>query len=195
VETIHDERTVRLENSLRDRGRWCEAVLGPGPTAEAFAQAADALGECRRAMESARALIAGFTPMGSSESGIELSPELEEVSRRCDEVRGEIRAAMARLTQVTQSTDRGRGRRKASEMGRLTIELREKATGKGSALWLVHEDGKIVGMLEKYRDTRTETHPWKAFSGYGLTALYLGAFYQKDGGKKSAIEAIVNARG
>lgn len=38
----------------------------------------------------------------------------------------------------------------------------EASTAKTPARWRVILDGYEIGLLEKYRNTRTETHPWKA---------------------------------
>lgn len=63
--------------------------------------------------------------------------------------------------------------------------------GKQEGLWLVkNEDGRVLGFLTRFRDTRTETHPWKAFRGIGATAVYLGAFYRAEGGQAAAIAAV-----
>lgn len=41
----------------------------------------------------------------------------------------------------------------------------KRASGKSSmfAAYMVKFEGRAIGFLEKYRNTRTETHPWKAF--------------------------------
>ena len=61
-----------------------------------------------------------------------------------------------------------------------------------AALWLVKEDGKVIGMLEKYPDTKEETHPFKAFSGVGFKSKFLSAYYGRTG-REDAIRAIQNA--
>jgi hypothetical protein len=76
-----------------------------------------------------------------------------------------------------------------------TEQVRE-ATAHSAALFLVKADGRVVGMIEKYRNTRTEIHPWKAFSGVGMTAQYIGAFYPEDqrfSARSSAIQAVLAA--
>lgn len=74
----------------------------------------------------------------------------------------------------------------------VTEELVRKG-GRGSySLYLIRVNGRAVGLLEKYPNTRTETHPWKAFLGVGLKADYQGAFYAEDGGKKAALDAILS---
>lgn len=61
-----------------------------------------------------------------------------------------------------------------------------------AALWLVKEDGKVIGMLEKYPNNRQETHPFKAFSGVGFKSRFIEAFYGPTG-REDAIKAIQNA--
>lgn len=71
-----------------------------------------------------------------------------------------------------------------------------------SIVYLLYEGEEIVGMLEKFRDTRTEHHPWKAFLGWGMSRRYLGAFYaeragwpaQPGGGRPAALAAVRLAR-
>lgn len=61
-------------------------------------------------------------------------------------------------------------------------------------VWLVKQDGNVVGLLEKYLDTRTDKHPWKAFRGTGVAATFLGAWYPSEGGQLEAINAILDNR-
>jgi hypothetical protein len=63
-----------------------------------------------------------------------------------------------------------------------------KATGRETALWLVIKPETIagvgptiIGMVEKYRNTRTDTHPYKAFMGTGHDAHYIESFYGPNG--------------
>ena len=76
------------------------------------------------------------------------------------------------------------------------IECIDKGGAGRASVYLVKKgpggDEMIVGMLEKYRNTRTETHPWKAFAGHGATRSYLGAFYGPTG-REDAIHAIEQA--
>lgn len=60
-------------------------------------EAADALAECRKALVAAQRRIAYMTPMGSSEAGIELTPEQERSAELCDTVRDVVRGALAKL--------------------------------------------------------------------------------------------------
>lgn len=87
--------------------------------------------------------------------------------------------------------------------GGLTLVQIKKATSKVSGLWLLKRGETILGLLEKFKDTKFYYHPWKAWVGHGLTAQFLGAFYEpRDGwvaleagmdmsGKNGAINAIV----
>jgi hypothetical protein len=88
--------------------------------------------------------------------------------------------------------------------GGLVLEQVDKATAQTSGLWLVKRGETILGMLEKYKDTKSYYHPWKAWVGHGLTARFLGAFYEPRkgwpagddmdmSGKNGAIDAIVKA--
>jgi hypothetical protein len=88
--------------------------------------------------------------------------------------------------------------------GGLTLVQIDVATAKQSGLWLVKRGETILGMLEKYKDSKSYYHPWKAWAGHGMTARFLGAFYEPRkgwearedmdmGGKNAAINVIVNA--
>ena len=63
--------------------------------------------------------------------------------------------------------------------------------------YLVKRDGVVVGLLEKWRDTRTETHPWKAWGLVPKSAPvatpnpFHGAFYKADGYKTAAVNAVL----
>jgi hypothetical protein len=88
--------------------------------------------------------------------------------------------------------------------GGLILVQVDKTTAKMSGLWLVRRGATILGMLEKYKDTKHYHHPWKAYAGHGLTAKFLGSFYEPRtgwpthddmnmSGKNGAIDAIVQA--
>ena len=90
--------------------------------------------------------------------------------------------------------------------GGLTLVQIEEAKAYRSGLWLVKHGETVLGYLEKYKNTKTDHHPWKAYAGRGLHARFLGAFYEpRDGwavesesnmgGKNGAIDAIVKANG
>ena len=77
---------------------------------------------------------------------------------------------------------------------KVTTRLERSATSERPALHIVMFDGREVGMLEKYRDIpQKEWHPWKAYAGIGAMAQSVGAFYDEDGGKAAAIQAVVTA--
>jgi len=61
--------------------------------------------------------------------------------------------------------------------------------------YLVKVDGNIIGLLEKWNNTKTEKHPWKAFKGHGKACSFLRSFYPNEGGKDAAIMAVVHAAG
>lgn len=75
--------------------------------------------------------------------------------------------------------------------GRHLVELKKIQMGGIPFAFVVIRDGEEIGFITKHRDTRTETHPWKAFVGIGHHATYLGAVYGSDG-KARAIQAIVD---
>jgi hypothetical protein len=62
-------------------------------------------------------------------------------------------------------------------------------------------NGRDVGVLVKWRDTRTDKHPWKAYGALdhyevGSSVVgreFLGAFYPEDGGRASALAMIARA--
>jgi len=81
------------------------------------------------------------------------------------------------------------------------IEQVQKARdGSPARFTVVNQAGFIIGLLEKFRDNRTDTHPWKAFTYASPWKLalhttpavtYLGAFYNSDGGRDMAVATIV----
>jgi hypothetical protein len=59
-------------------------------------------------------------------------------------------------------------------------------------LFAVKDDrGNVLGLLEKFPDTRSDKHPWKAYGGCGATAVFLGSFYPSEGGKEAALRAVL----
>ena len=82
-------------------------------------------------------------------------------------------------------------------MAEITLENVTTPTQKRSGLTvtLVKSDGNPIGLLEKYRNTRTDKHPWKAFKGIGKECTFLKSFYPEEGGKDAAILAIVHEAG
>jgi hypothetical protein len=74
----------------------------------------------------------------------------------------------------------------------VTVELYQKAgsrRGSTPAVYLVKRGGNVVGVVEKYPDTRTEKHPWKAVQVY--TGDLLGVFY----GANAKAMAVMAASG
>ena len=49
----------------------------------------------------------------------------------------------------------------------VTLEKRPTLPGSALTMWLVRRDGLVIGLVEKFKNTRTERHPFKA---YRLTA-------------------------
>jgi hypothetical protein len=76
----------------------------------------------------------------------------------------------------------------------------EKMVRKGSEenFYLVRRNGFLIGFLSKFKNTRGEIHPWKAF---GMRRDFEGAwivdhgqfkaFYEEHGGKAAAIHQVV----
>lgn len=50
--------------------------------------------------------------------------------------------------------------------------------GSRESVFVVSVDGQDIGLVTKFRDTRTEKHPWKAYLGIGERAVYLGAHFE-----------------
>lgn len=80
----------------------------------------------------------------------------------------------------------------------LTVEVRQKAkTGRElqEAVYLVKDEmGRDIGMLVKWRNTRTDRHPWKAFGPLVNSSeprKFLGAFYGPNG-KRDALQAVAS---
>lgn len=74
----------------------------------------------------------------------------------------------------------------------LTLREERKATTTREGLWVVEHNGREVGFIKRYANSKTYTHPWKAFRGIGFSAKFLGSFYAKEGGKRAAIAAILS---
>jgi len=75
-----------------------------------------------------------------------------------------------------------------------------KADRNTPAGYMVKLGGKVIGFLDKYNNTKSETHPWKAFGAKKVgdnyqydTAGLFKCFYKADGGKTAAIEFLVKA--
>lgn len=78
------------------------------------------------------------------------------------------------------------------------ITLQNIATSKKVSRFLVLVNGVEAGTIEKFKNTKNDQHPWKAFNGIGNAVKYMGAFYEgnpeqwkdcKVGGKDAAILA------
>lgn len=88
-------------------------------------------------------------------------------------------------------------RRKARRKPEVDVTLIDKATTWSPALYEVHQDRVLLGFLEKYRDSKYETHPWKAmvpaFVGgrRPMVGDMIGVFYAHEGGKQAAIKALL----
>lgn len=70
----------------------------------------------------------------------------------------------------------------------IALRMKRNATTKHEGLWVVLVEGREVGFLTRFANSRTETHPWKAFAGIGPEARFLGAFYD---GLAAAITTVV----
>ena len=68
------------------------------------------------------------------------------------------------------------------------LELYSKPTST-NVEYLVKENGHVRGMVSKFKDTATETNPWKAFHGTS-NMQYMGATYAKDGLVKAVKAAV-----
>lgn len=80
--------------------------------------------------------------------------------------------------------------------------IKQSRPGSHEMFYLVKQSGNLIGFLSKFRNTRTETHPWKAFGmkwnpGLYGTQCYMAdntqfeVFYEEDGGINAAIEQVV----
>lgn len=86
-------------------------------------------------------------------------------------------------------------------MTAVTVTLVSKKSDRES-VWVVKSAGRPIGLLTKFRNTRLDTHPIKAYAGVGFDARFLAAYYpeyndahpsEKVGGRTEAIAAIVQA--
>jgi hypothetical protein len=76
----------------------------------------------------------------------------------------------------------------------ITLERVETAKGRNQRdVFVVRRDGAPIGLISKFRDTRTEKCPWQAVKGVGFETTFLGSFYRKDGYKAAALAAVVDA--
>jgi hypothetical protein len=72
------------------------------------------------------------------------------------------------------------------------LELLPRRNGSNLSQTLVRnaDTNEILGLIEKFDNTRTEKHPYKAFFGIGANIEYIGAYFPSCGGKAAAIRAI-----
>lgn len=80
-----------------------------------------------------------------------------------------------------------------SKIERVETECVIKGKGQTPALYLVTVGGEVIGQLEKFNNTRSATHPWKAYRGTGMNRRFLAAFYGP-AGRADAIAAILATR-
>ncbi len=73
----------------------------------------------------------------------------------------------------------------------MTATITKVETKAGNTTYTVSINGRVVGLLTKYADTKTTTNPWKAYKGMGAAATMIGAFFKADGGKEAAVAAIL----
>lgn len=77
------------------------------------------------------------------------------------------------------------------KMDDVKLVLSRKAKTGQAAQYLVVRGENVIGLPEKYNDTRCEQHPWKAFRGIGMACTFIRSFYPCEGGKAAAVAAIV----
>lgn len=92
----------------------------------------------------------------------------------------------------------------------MTITTKNVPNATGSQMTVVSVNGREVGYVTKFRDTRSSLHPFQAHVGIGHDSHILGNFYTdlqiaklqmspqdldklRHGGKQAAIHAIVRA--
>jgi len=79
------------------------------------------------------------------------------------------------------------------------IELEKQFVQGGFTYYLAKKDDVVLGYLRKGKDTSTETFPWQAFLPKFVSGRPpqvgkpIGSFYEEDGGKKGAINALFRA--
>lgn len=59
--------------------------------------------------------------------------------------------------------------------------------------WVVLRNKREIGFIEKFRDTPTDTNPWKAYAGIGHANIYLGCFYDPMG-RERAVTAVLRGK-
>lgn len=71
------------------------------------------------------------------------------------------------------------------------IEINLVSDSNNVKLYLVKEDGRILGFLEKHEDTPEETHPYKTYEaivGHGIPRVNLGTMKPYYCGLSAAID-------
>lgn len=78
------------------------------------------------------------------------------------------------------------------------VTVLKAKTNKQSTFYLVYNSvGVIIGFLEKFRNDRSTTNPWKAFGMQVVDGQpqvdpeKFATFYAEDGGKEAAIKQVV----
>lgn len=70
------------------------------------------------------------------------------------------------------------------------IAVQKKPNYGQEQLFVVSVGSKEIGFVTKFKNTKTDKHPWKAFVGIGVSAKFLGAYYE---GKAAAVNAVALA--
>ena len=79
-------------------------------------------------------------------------------------------------------------------MAQIKVEAVQKY--QHSTLYTVKDGPKLIGFLEKYTNTRTETHPWKPFLPHTHKPFQVGQMLEPVYGanaKQLAIQQLVDA--
>jgi predicted Zn-ribbon and HTH transcriptional regulator len=71
----------------------------------------------------------------------------------------------------------------------------KKAVDSKEIMYLVKKNGtdEPIGFITKFKDTRTDTNPWKAYVDIGVNSKFIDSYYSEEGGKEAAIKAIFDA--
>jgi hypothetical protein len=75
------------------------------------------------------------------------------------------------------------------------LELTPVSRSAGFTVYLVKENGVVLGFLRKGRDTATDELPWQAFGasfrpGGPVVGRLLGSFFDEEGGQKAAVARL-----
>jgi hypothetical protein len=66
------------------------------------------------------------------------------------------------------------------------IVAEPKRHGSPETRWLIYRGQAVVGWISKFKNTRTDTHPYMVFRADGSAGQRLGLFYESDGGRQAA---------